>query len=265
LERLEGRNAIVTGATSGIGESIARSFASQGAQVALVGRRKEKGETIASSIQEQGGRAFFSQADVSDSRSVTEMIRACLEKFGGKVSVLVNNAGVSAGNAPMEYFSETDWDRVLNTNAKGTYLCSKAVLPYMIANAGGSIINVSSGGGLKGYVGGTAYSSSKAAVIMLTKVTALEHGKDRIRANCICPGSVHSEMFDGSIEMFAKKMSQDSKTNSAQEIMDNISRTIPLGRIGDPRDVANLAVFLASEEASFITGAVIAIDGGQTL
>ncbi len=135
----------------------------------------------------------------------------------------------------------------------------------MVKSGGGSIINVSSGGGLKGYVGGTAYASSKAAVIMLTKVLALEHGKDKIRTNCICPGSIHSEMFDGSIKNFAMRMAGQGGAPTADQIIDNIAKNIPLGRIGEPRDVASLALFLTSEEASFINGAVVVIDGGQIL
>lgn len=264
--RFEGRNAIVTGATSGIGESIARRFASEGAMVAIVGRRNEKGEEVARSIEAHGGKAFFVRADVRDSKSVAEMTSVCLDKFGGSVSILVNNAGVSMGNAMMEYVSEDDWDAVMDTNAKGTFLCSKEVIPAMIKNGGGSIVNVSSGGGLRGYIGGTAYSASKAAVIMLTKVLAMEHGKEKIRANCICPGSVHSEMFDGGIKNFEKKMAEQGKPSpSASQIVENIVRGIPLGRIGEPEEVANLALFLSSDEASFISGSVALIDGGQCL
>lgn len=262
MNTLAKKNAIVTGATSGIGESIARRFSSEGATVALIGRRKERGEVIVSNIEKEGGKAFYVETDVTNSKSVAEMSKVCLERFGGDVSILVNNAGVSSGNALMEYVTEEDWDRVTDTNAKGTFLCSKAAIPSMVKNGGGSIVNVSSGGGLKGYVGGTAYSSSKAAVIMLTKVLALEHGKDKIRTNCICPGSIHSEMFDGSIKNFAKKM---PGAPSADQIIQNIAKGIPLGRIGEPKDVASLALFLSSEEASFINGTIIVIDGGQTL
>ncbi|MDG6998782.1 MAG: SDR family oxidoreductase [Nitrososphaerota archaeon] len=264
--RFDGRNAIVTGATSGIGESIARRLASEAATVAIVGRRAEKGEEVARSIAAHGGRAFFVRADVRDSESVAEMTSVCLDRFGGSVSILVNNAGVSKGNATMEHVNEDDWDAVMDTNAKGTFLCSKAVIPVMIKNGGGSIVNVSSGGGLRGYVGGSAYSASKAAVIMLTKVLAMEHGKEKIRANCICPGSVHSEMFDGGIKNFEKKMVEQGKPGlSTSQIMENIARGIPIGRIGEPEDVANLALFLSSDEASFISGSVVVIDGGQCL
>jgi NAD(P)-dependent dehydrogenase (short-subunit alcohol dehydrogenase family) len=266
MKKFQGKNVIVTGAISGIGESIARSFSQEGATVALVGRRKEKGELISKNIQEKEGKAFYVQADVSDSRSVGEMSEVCLEKFGGSVSILVNNAGVSSGNALMEYVSEADWDKVMDTNAKGTFLCSKSVIPHMIRGGGGSVINISSGGGLKGYAGGTAYAPSKAAVIMLTQVLALEHGKDKIRANCICPGSIHSEMFDDGIRNFARKMAgQGREAPSAEQIMNNIAKGIPLGRIGEPQDIANLTLFLSSEEASFINGAVVVIDGGQII
>ena len=194
------------------------------------------------------------------------MMSVCLDKFGGSISILVNNAGVSTGNAMMEYVSADDWDAVMDTNAKGTFLCSKEVISAMIKNGGGSIVNVSSGGGLRGYIGGTAYSASKAAVIMLTKVLAMEHGKEKIRANCICPGSVHSEMFDGGIKNFEKKKAEQGKPGpSASQIVANIVRGIPLGRIGEPEDVANLALFLSSDEASFISGSVAVIDGGQCL
>jgi NAD(P)-dependent dehydrogenase (short-subunit alcohol dehydrogenase family) len=235
--------------------------------VALAGRRREKGEQVAKSIQENGGMAFFVQTDVSDSKSVETMLKTCTEKFhNGPVSILVNDAGASTGNALMEYVTEQDWDRVVDTNAKGTYLCSKAVIPSIIKGGGGSIINISSAGGLKGYVGGTAYASSKAAVIMLTKVLALEHGKDRVRANCICPGSVHSEMFDGSIENAVKRMAaQGVPGPTSEQIKQSIIKGIPVGRIGEPEDVANLVAFLASDEASYINGAVVVCDGGQSL
>ncbi|HKW04332.1 MAG TPA: SDR family NAD(P)-dependent oxidoreductase [Nitrososphaerales archaeon] len=265
MKRFEGRNAIVTGATSGIGESIARRLASEGATVAIVGRRPKKGVEVARSILAQGGKAFYVSADMRDSKSVADMFRTCMDRFGACVSILVNNAGISKGNATMEYVNEDDWDDVMDTNAKGTFLCSKAAIPWMIKNGGGSIVNLSSGGGLRAYIGGTAYSASKAAVIMLTKVLAIEHGNEKIRVNCICPGSIHSEMFDGGIKNFEKKMAAEGKTGfSSIQIAENIARQIPLGRIGEP-EVANLALFLSSTEASFISGSVIVIDGGMCL
>jgi NAD(P)-dependent dehydrogenase (short-subunit alcohol dehydrogenase family) len=261
MNALSGKNAVVTGATSGIGESIARRFSAEGAAVAIVGRRKEMGEQVASSIRAQGGNAIYVQTDVSDSRSVDEMSKVCLEELGS-ISILVNNAGVTTGNAPMENVAEEDWDKVMNSNAKGTFLCSKAMIPHIVRNGGGSIVNISSAGGLKPYVGGTAYASSKAAVIMMTKITAMEHGKDNIRANCICPGSVRSEMFDEGLKGFVRRSGGQT---SVDQIIANIAKAIPLGRIGKPEEVAGLALYLASDEASFLNGAVVVCDGGQTL
>ncbi|MGI0090694.1 MAG: SDR family NAD(P)-dependent oxidoreductase [Nitrososphaerales archaeon] len=264
MNKLSGKNAIVTGATSGIGESIAKRFSAEGANVALVGRRKEKGEKAAANINDQGGKAIYVEADVTDSKSVDRMTNICMERFAGRISILVNNAGISTGNALMEYVTEEDWDRVMNTNAKGTFLCTRAVIPYMIKSGGGSVINMSSAGGLRGYVGGTSYASSKAAVIMLTKILAVEHGKDNIRANCILPGSTHSEMFDEGVKNFVKRMSGQAGSVTAEQIMDNIAKGIPLGRIGTPEDAANLVLFLSSAEASYVNGAIIVCDGGQS-
>lgn len=261
MNSLAHKNVIVTGATSGIGEAIARRFCEEGSSVALVGRRKELGEAIARDITKQGCTAFFVQADVTDSESVEAMSKACLEKFGGEVSELVNNAGISSGNAPTEYVAEEDWDRVTDTNSKGTYLCSKAIIPSMVKNGGGSIVNVSSAGGLKGYVGGAAYASSKAAAIMLTKVLAMEHGKDKIRTNCICPGSIRTEMFEAPIKNFAKRQG----AQNADQIIQNIAKAIPLGRIANPERLPAWRPFSLRRKPSFINGAVIVIDGGQTL
>jgi NAD(P)-dependent dehydrogenase (short-subunit alcohol dehydrogenase family) len=265
MNRLAGKNAVVTGATTGIGESIAKRFSAEGAMVALVGRRREKGEEVAQIIGKSGGKAFYVQADISDSKSVAEMSKICAENFGGTISILVNNAGVSTGNAPMEYVTEEDWDKVFNTNTKGTFLCSKAVIPYMIKSGGGSVINVSSSAALRGYVGGTAYATSKAAVVMLTRILALEHGKDKIRANCICPGSTHSEMFDSSINNFAQRMSGQGGAPTASQILTNIAKAIPLGRIGETEDIANLALFLSSDEGAYLNGSIVVSDGGQSL
>ena len=193
------------------------------------------------------------------------MAKTCLEKFGGTASILINNAGISRGNSQIEYISEQDWDEVMDTNLKGTFLCSKAIIPHIIKNGGGSVTNISSAGGLKPYVGGASYASSKAAVIMLTKVMALEHGRDKIRTNCICPGSIQSEMFDDGMRHFAQKSASQGVTTSVEQIMANIAKGVPVGRIGNPDEVASLATYLASDEASYINGAVVVIDGGQTL
>jgi NAD(P)-dependent dehydrogenase (short-subunit alcohol dehydrogenase family) len=244
MDKLSGKNAVVTGATSGIGEAVARRFSEEGAYVAIVGRRQEKGEQVVKRIQDKCGKSIFVKTDVTDSKSVAEMYKICLESFRGVTSILVNNAGLSTGNTPMEQVSEENWDKAMDTNAKGTFLCSKTFIPDTAKNGGGSIINVSSSAAVRGYVGGTAYAASKAAVVMLTKIIALEHGKDRIRANCICPGSTHSEMFDGSIQNFAERMkAQGGQTPSAEQVIQNIAKGVPLGRIGEPDDVQTSPCF----------------------
>ena len=266
MSNLNKKNDIVSGATSGYGEAIARKFSSDGNYVAFVGRRKEQGDQIVDDIINLGGSAFFVQAEVTDSKSVTDMYKICLEKFQGPVTILINNAGVSNGNAPIEYVSEENWDKVMDTNAKGTFLCSRVVIQDMVKNGGGSIINISSAGAFRSYVGGTAYASAKAAVNTLTKIIAFEHGKDKIRTNCICPGSVHTEMFDGSINNFAEQMKKSGdKVLTKEQIFESIARGIPLGKIGESTDIAELVNFLVSDNASFINGAIITIDGGQTL
>ena len=258
---LSSKNAVVTGATSGIGEAIARRFSAGGSAVAVVGRRKDKGEQVASSIRAGGGKAIYVQADVTDPKAVDETAKVCLEGLGS-ISIFVNDAGVSTGNAPMERIPEEEWDKVMDTSAKGTFLCSKAMIPHIVRNGGGSIVNISSTAGLRGYAGGTAYTSSKAAVMMLTKITAMEHGKDRIRANCICPGSVRSEMFEESLKGFAQRSGGQT---SFDPMIAGIVKGIPLGRIGTPEEVASLALFLSSDEASYLNGSVVVCDGGQSL
>lgn len=260
------KTAIVTGATSGIGEAIARKFASESIQVAIIGRRVEKGEKIVQDIIRQGKEAFFVPCDVTNSESVSKMYKRCVEKFESPVSILINNAGISTSNAIIEHVSEENFDKVIDTNLKGTFLCSKAVIPEMANNGGGSIINISSAGVNRAYIGGTAYAPAKAGVIMLTKIIAFEHGKDNIRTNAICPGSVHTEMFDGNIKFFAEKMKQsNTQSPTPDQIFSNIAKGIPLGRIGEPQDIAELTYFLSSDKASFVNGSVIDIDGGQTL
>jgi 3-oxoacyl-[acyl-carrier protein] reductase len=264
--RFSGKTAIVTGATSGIGERIAKRLAAEGATVALIGRRRDKGEEVAKDIVELGGKAFYVEADVSDQKSVEMAFKTSVEGFGGgTISILVNSAGVSTGNPPMEYFADSDWDKVMDTNAKGTYLSSKAAIPYMIRGGGGSVVNVSSSAGLKGYTGGTAYAASKAAVIRLTEVLVLEHGRDKIRANSVLPGTVRTEMFEDRIRSYANRMAGQQGAPSGEQIIENISKRVPVRRIGEPDDVANLVLFLASEEASYINGAAVVIDGGQSL
>ncbi len=247
MDRLSGKRAIVTGATSGIGEGIARLFASERAHVALAGRRTQLGQRVAGEIRDAGGRAFFVQADDTDSNSVEELVRGAASKMGG-IDILVNDAG-NPVQGRMESLTEDDWDMAMDTNAKGVFLCSKAAIPHMVREKGGCIVNIGSVGGLKGYPGGSAYAPSKAAVAMLTRIMAIEYGKDGVRANCIAPGSIETPAWGSRV---------------TGDIRNQIAKLVPLGRIGKPEDVAELALFLASDESSYITGTVIVIDGGQS-
>ncbi len=247
MERLSGKKTIVTGATSGIGEAIARLFAAEGAHIALAGRRTQLGQRVAGEIQDAGGRAFFVQADVTDSNSVEELVRVAASKMGG-VDILVNDAG-NPVHGRMESLTEDDWDMAMDTNAKGVFLCSKAAIPHMVKEKGGCIVNIGSVGGLKGYPGGSAYAPSKAAVAMLTRIMAIEYGKDGVRANCIAPGSIETPAWGSRV---------------TREVRNQIAKLVPLGRVGKPEDVAELALFLASNESSYITRTVIVVDGGQS-
>ena len=254
---LEGKNAIITGGNSGIGEAIAELFSSEGASIAITGRNESRGEKVVSNIEQKGGKAFFVQTDVSQSNSVDKMFATCFEKFP-QIDILVNNAGIQIMKT-LENLSETDWDTVMDTNAKGTFLCLRKIIPHMIKIGGGSIINVSSVAGLRGFATGGAYSASKAAVIMLTKMLALEYSPNNIRSNCICPGSVVTPMIK---DYTANKAASDNQ--SFDDTWQNIIDSVPIGRIGSPMEIAKLALFLVSPDASFVNGSIFVADGGAT-
>ena len=254
---LEGKNAIITGGNSGIGEAIAELFSSEGASIAITGRNEIRGEKVVSNIEQKGGKAFFVQTDVSQSNSVEKMFDACFEKFP-QIDILVNNAGVQIMKT-LENLSENDWDTVMDTNAKGTFLCLRKIIPHMIKIGGGSIINVSSVAGLRGFATGGAYSASKAAVIMLTKMLALEYSPNNIRSNCICPGSVVTPMIK---DYTSNKAASDNQ--SFDDTWQNIVDSVPIGRIGSPMEIAKLALFLVSPDASFVNGSIFVADGGAT-
>jgi len=251
---LADKGAVVTGGTSGIGAGIAELFASEGARVLIAGRNKVRGEEVVSRITKNGGVADFVKADVSLAAEVNAMVKYALKR-SGSIDILVNNAGIQllGGLAEM---SEREWDTMFDTNVKGTFLCSRAVIPQMVRNGEGCIINIGSIAGLRGYTGGAIYSASKAAVISLTKAMAIEYGKAGIRVNCICPGSVETPMMQGYLKY------EESKGHSVEGLRRSILKGIPAGRIGVPLDVAKLALYLASPDANFVNGGVFVIDGG---
>ena len=250
MTRLSGKVALITGGGTGIGRAIALAFAREGASVAVAGRRLEKLREVISEIQKQGGAGLAMQCDVTRAGEVERAVKGTVERFG-RLNVLVNNAGVMHVSN-VEKISEEEWERLMTVNVKGPFLTSRAVLPEFRKCGGGVIVNIGSVLGLFAVKDRAAYCASKGGVTMLTKAMALDHAHENVRVNCICPSVVETEMvrrvFDESEEGQALRKARIA--------------TIPLGRIGRPVDVAEMAVFLASEESSWLTGAAIPLDGG---
>jgi NAD(P)-dependent dehydrogenase (short-subunit alcohol dehydrogenase family) len=252
VTRLAGKMAVITGGGTGIGQAIALAFAREGARVAVAGRRMAKLQETVQLLREAGNDAVALECDVTQAADTERVVKAAEDAFG-KVNVLVNNAGALSVST-VENISEADWDRVMATNIKGPFLMSRSVLPAMRRAGGGSIINVGSVLGIAAIRDRAAYCASKGGVTMLTKAMALDHAHDHIRVNCVCPSIVESDMTQN---LFAE-------TEAGHKARENRLATIPLGRFGKPNDIAGLAVFLASDESSWMTGTVIPVDGGVT-
>ena len=241
--RLEGKVALITGGARGMGASEARLFAREGAKVTIGDILEAEGKQVEAEISEAGGEASFVRLDVTRAQDWQGAIEATVARYG-KLNVLVNNAGI-VNRSSLEETSEEIWDRILDVNAKGVFLGTKLVMPEMRRAGGGSIINISSVSGMIS-LGYPAYNASKGAVRIFTKNVAVEHAKDSIRVNSIHPGSIWTPMTDASI-------SREER-----------GRTIPMGRVGEPEEVAYGALFLASDESSYMTGSELVIDGGLT-
>jgi len=246
-ERLKGKIGIITGAGSGIGRACAIAMAKEGARVVLAGRRKERVEEVAREI---GELAFAVSADVSETSNISRLLEQASNRFGG-LNFLLNNAGIlHAGNA--EQITVDQWDQTFNVNVRGVWLLSRAVLPQMREAGGGSIVNMASTLGLVGARNRAAYAASKGAVIQLTKSMAVDHGHEHIRVNAICPSFVDTELT-------GRVLAQVSDVGAVRK-----ERTAahPIGRLGRPEDIAGMAVYLASDESSWVTGAILPVDGG---
>ena len=250
--RLKDKVALITGGTSGIGEATALLFSQEGAQVAIAGRNQERGLKLAHRIEAAGGRAIFLECDVRFAEHCRRTVNATLHAFG-RLDVLFNNAGVYYPHTALDC-TEEEWDLQMDINLKGAFLMSKFALPTMIARGSGVIINNSSGWGLVGGDAAVAYCASKGGMVLLTKAMAIDHGRQGIRVNCICPGDVDTPMLPEDARMRGLKW-QDYMAGAANR---------PMGRIGTPEEIAKAVLFLASDDSSFITGAALAVDGGGT-
>ena len=251
-ERFSGKVAIVTGGASGIGRASALAFAAEGASVAIADVDRAGGEDALREAIATGGQAIFVEADVSKEAGAATIVDQTVASFGG-VDILHNNAGVvSYGTVPDT--PEEEWDRVLGINLKGVYLCSKHAVPELAKRGGGAIVNTASVQAFASQRLVAAYASSKAGVVALTKTMALDHAREGIRVNCVCPGSIDTPMVRHAATRFSM--------NDPEAAIRGWAEAHPAGRIGEPGEVAAAVLFLASSDASFVTGATLTVDGG---
>jgi NAD(P)-dependent dehydrogenase (short-subunit alcohol dehydrogenase family) len=248
--QLANKIAIITGGASGIGRATALLFVREGAAVVIADVNKEAGQTVATDIERAGGRASFESADVTNGSDCRRVVEQTLREFG-KIDILFNNAGIIR-RATILDLSEEDWDRVMSVNVKSIYLLSREVIPHMQRAGGGSIINTASGWGLTGGAKAAVYCASKGAVVLLTKAMAIDHGPQNIRVNCICPGDTDTGML---------RSEADQLRQSSISFLSEATKR-PLGRVGSPEEIAQAALYLASDASSFVTGAALVVDGG---
>ena len=250
MGELNGKVALVTGAGAGIGRATARTFAEAGAAVGLCDIDEASGTTVTREIVEAGGRALFVRADVADPDAVRRFISRVAEAFG-RIDVLVNNAGVSSPRASVQDLAEAEWHRVLGVNLHGHFYATKYTVPHLLRVGGGAIVNTASVLAEATLPGGVAYSTSKAALIGFTKALAHDLGPARIRVNCLLPGSTDTPM-----------MWQDVTAEARAAVEAEVAANQPLRRVARPEEIARVALFLASDAASFVTGAAVVVDGG---
>ncbi len=245
--KLQGKVALVTGFGSGLGQAIAVMFAKEGAAVAGISKTESKGLETVAAIEKAGGQALFRAGDICDTAQMQSLIDDTVKRFGG-LDILVNSAGVRTNGSVIE-ISEADWDRTLDTNLRAVFVASRLAIPEMKKRGGGVILHIAARSGMLGQAGRAAYCASKGGMVTLTEAMAMDHAKDKIRVNCICPGPTRTPMVD----------------TSTPEKVARYQTRVPIGRIGEPDDVAYAAVYLASDEASMVTAAILPVDGGMRL
>jgi len=248
--RLKGKVAIITGGTSGIGRATAVLFTQEGARVAVTGRNEERGREVVAEIEAAGGSAVFIRCDVRFADECQRAVEETVNAFG-RLDIVFNNAGVFYPHTAVDC-TEEEWDLTLDICLKGTFLMSKYALPIMSAQGGGAIVNNASGWGLAGGNEAASYCAAKGGVVLLTKAMAIDHGRQGIRVNCVCPGDTDTPML----------LDDAQKRNMPYAEYLAVGANRPLGRIGQAEEVARAVLFLASEEASYVTGAALAVDGG---
>ena len=246
--QLDGKVALITGAGSGIGRASALAFAREGAKVAVADIVVEGGEETVRMVKEAGGEAFFIKVDVSNAAEVEAMVNTVVDTYG-RIDCAYNNAGIEGRLASTDEYPEDVFDKVIDVNLTGVWLCMKYELPHMLKQGGGAIVNTASGAGLIGVAGMSAYVASKHGVVGLTKTAALEYAKSGIRVNSVCPGLIQTPM----VERITADQPQLGEALVAAE---------PVGRTGKPEEIAESVVWLSSDAASFVTGHAMSVDGG---
>lgn len=247
MKKLENRVALVVGSTSGIGEAIAKQLAADGAKVVVNGRRAEAGDRVVKEIEEAGGVAAFVRADISKEDECKNLVEETVEKFGG-LDILAINAGVAQATA-LEDMTVDFWDNTMNINLRSAFIISQAAVPHLLKSEHAAIVTTASMAAIKAFDQQFAYGSSKAGIAQFTKMLAVAYAEKGIRANSIAPGVINTDIL----------------ANAPDGYIDAIAQTIPMKRLGEPEEIAKLASFLVSDDASYITGQLISIDGGSTL
>jgi NAD(P)-dependent dehydrogenase (short-subunit alcohol dehydrogenase family) len=251
MSKFEGKVSVVTGAGSGIGRATALAFAREGASVAVADILEQDNQETARMIIDLGGHAFAITCDVARNDDVRRALDETVKTFG-RLDFAFNNAGIEYAFKPAAEITEEEWDRIIDIDLRGVFLCMKHEIPLMLKQGGGAIVNTSSGAGVKGFKGGAAYVAAKHGVVGLTKAAALDYAQSNIRINAVCPGIIDTSMM----QRFSGGTPEGRQTVIAQE---------PVGRMGTPDEIAAAVVWLCSDAASFVVGSAMVVDGGQTV